>query len=284
MKTILFPQSIFGAATAYSAYLFEQPTANTYGALNFLLFRYPIALFWTWSNLLPFNIFNQLNEDALKEDRINKPWRPLPSGRLDQKQATLLMGTHYIIAVIVSSILGGLRQALLLILLGAWYNAWGGADKSFIIRNAINSVGILTFAFGAMEVSLGTPLVMTRPLLQWMGILASVILSTVQTQDLYDMEGDSSRNRKTMPLVVGDSSTRWWTAAIVLIFSVLCPAYWSLDWPSLVPLFLGVVIATRTLLYRTPEADKKTFWVWNAWLVSNYCLPLARFLILHCLG
>ncbi|KAI2469861.1 UbiA prenyltransferase family [Annulohypoxylon bovei var. microspora] len=282
MKTIMFPQSIFGAVTAYAACVLDQPSAS-HGTMSWLLVRYPLALFWTWSNLLPFNIFNQLSEDAIEEDRINKPWRPLPSGMISREQAASLMRKHYVSAVIVSSSIGGLRQALSLVILGTWYNAGGGADNSFIIRNIINAAGILSFASGAMEVALGTPLSMTSSWVQWMSILASVIFSTVQTQDLYDMEGDSIRDRKTMPLVVGDLWTRWYTAAAVSIFSVLCPAYWSMRWHGFVlPLLLGGLIVTRTLTWRTPGADKRTFQIWNAWLVSVYFLPVVRYLDLGC--
>ncbi|KAI1415789.1 UbiA prenyltransferase family [Hypoxylon sp. FL1857] len=279
----MFPQSIFGLMTAYAACLLHQPPIG-HGTLSWFFVRYPLALFWTWSNLLPFNIFNQLSEEAIEEDRINKPWRPLPSGIIKREQALVLMLKHYIFTVIASIGIGGLRQSFSLVLLGTWYNAGGGADRSFIIRNIINAAGILSFASGAMEVALGTPLLMTRPSVQWLCILASVIFSTIQTQDLYDTEGDSYRNRKTMPLVIGDSLTRWWTAFMVLAFSVLCPAYWSLGWHVFVlPMFLGGLVAMRTLSYRTAEADKRTFQIWNAWLVSIYSLPLLRLLLLGCL-
>ncbi|OTB02360.1 hypothetical protein M426DRAFT_74695 [Hypoxylon sp. CI-4A] len=280
----MFPQSIFGAATAYAACLLSQPTTS-YDTSSWLLIRYPLALFWTWSNLLPFNIFNQLSIEAIEEDRINKPWRPLPSGMISRNQATALMLTHYVFAVIVGVSIGGLRQSLLLIALGLWYNGFGGADRSFIVRNVINAFGILSFASGAMEVALGTPLLVNVPSMQWLGILASVIFSTVQIQDLYDMEGDSIRNRKTMPLVVGDLAARWWTALMISTFSVLCPAYWRLGWHGFaLPLGLGTLITMRTLSYRTVEADKRTFQIWNAWMVSIYFLPLAQLLVFGCLG
>ncbi|KAI0148177.1 UbiA prenyltransferase family-domain-containing protein [Hypoxylon sp. NC0597] len=283
MKTIMFPQSIFGVMTAYTACILHQPTAD-YGIWDWLFVRYPLTLLWTWSNLLPFDIFNQLSEEAIEEDRINKPWRPLPSGMINREQASSLMLKHYIFAVIVSINIGGLRQSISLILLGTWYNAGGGADRSFVIRNAINAAGILSFASGAMEVALGTPLLMTRPSIQWLGILAFVIFSTIQTQDLYDMEGDSYRNQKTMPLVLGDSLTRWLTAVMVAVFSFVCPGYWHLGWHGFViPLLLGGLIATRTLSYRSPEGDKRTFQIWNAWLVSIYSLPVLRFLDSGCL-
>ncbi|KAI1387695.1 UbiA prenyltransferase family-domain-containing protein [Hypoxylon trugodes] len=246
MKTIVFPQSIFGASTAYAACLFEQPLVAPHETPSLLLARYSLAIVWTWSNLLPFDICNQLSQEAIDEDRINKPWRPLPSGRINRKNALYMMYTHYILAILISIGLGGLRQSLLLILLGAWYNIGGGANNNFVTRNFINAAGILSFASGAMEVVLGFPLVVTKPSVEWLGILALVIFSTIQMQDLPDIEGDSDRNRKTMPLVVGNTITRWVTAILVLVFSGLPPTYWRLDWYSfIVPLLLGTLVATR---------------------------------------
>ncbi|KAI0173706.1 UbiA prenyltransferase family-domain-containing protein [Pestalotiopsis sp. NC0098] len=284
MKTIIFPQSILGTILASAACLFQENTI-AHETLDLLLFRYPIALFWTWSHLLPFNIFNQLSEDAINEDRINKPWRPLPSGRLNRRQATLMMLAHYLIAIAISVGIGGLRQGLLTIALGAWYNAGGGADNNVLVRNFINAAAYLSFASGAMEVALGSPLILNRPLLTWMCILAAVIFSTVQLQDLFDVEGDASRGRETMPLVLGDTVTRWFSAIMVVMSGIMCPAYWSLDWYGFgLPVLVGLTIAARTLAYRHPRADKRTFLIWNGWLVLIYTLPLVRYYISGCLA
>ncbi|ETS74170.1 hypothetical protein PFICI_14036 [Pestalotiopsis fici W106-1] len=283
MKTIIFPQSILGTILASAACLFQESVV-AHDAWDLFLYRYPLALFWTWSFLIPFNIFNQSSEDAIVEDRINKPWRPLPAGRLDRRRARIMMLVHYFIAIGISTMIGGLRQGLLTIALGIWYNALGGADDGFIVRNFINAAGYLSFGSGAMEVALGEPLALNRALLTWMAILAAVIFSTVQLQDIFDVEGDASRGRRTMPLVIGDAATRWCSALMVLISCVMCPAYWSLDWSGFVlPVFLGVTIAVRTLTYRDPGSDKRTFLMWNGWLVLIYTLPLVRYHATGCL-
>ncbi|KAI1852897.1 hypothetical protein JX265_012925 [Neoarthrinium moseri] len=194
------------------------------------------------------------------------------------------MYAHYILAALISLSTGGLSQSLVLIPLGTWYNALGGADTGLMTRNFVNAAGILSFASGAMEVILGTPLEMTRPLVEWFGILALVIMLTVQTQDFADMEGDASRNRKTMPLVVGEALARWSTAITVVAFSGICPTYWCLKWHGfVVPITLGSIVAIRLLSYRTIEADKMTWRIWNTWMVALYSLPLLRVLISSCL-
>ncbi|KAI0183115.1 UbiA prenyltransferase family-domain-containing protein [Xylaria flabelliformis] len=283
MKTIIFPQSIFGVIAAYTACLMEQPPSFTHGMPYFFLTRFPLSLLWTWSNVLPFNIFNQLGSQAIEEDRVNKPWRPLASGRVNERTARYMMYSHYVMAIVISSYIGGLRQSLSLLILGTWYNAFGGADKSFLVRNIINAFGYISFMSGAMEVAMGARLMATRSLVQWFGILGLVIFLTVQIQDISDTEGDRLRGRVTMPLVFGHVFTRWWTAALIWTFSSLCPAYWSLTWHSFVALVgLGSLVAIRMLIYRSVEADKRTFQIWNAWLVSIYMLPLIRFMAHGC--
>ncbi|KAI0428962.1 UbiA prenyltransferase family-domain-containing protein [Xylaria sp. FL1042] len=272
MKTIVFPQSIFGITTAFAACTLHQPFIQ-YNALDWFMIRYPLALIWTWLNLLPFNIFNQLSNAAINEDRINKPWRPLPSNRISQKQAASLI--WYI---------GGFRQSTFLLILGIWYNVGGGADNDFLMRNIINAMGILSFGTGATEVALGSQLLMKRPLIQWIGILASVISFTVQTQDLGDVEGDARRGRRTMPITIGDTNTRRLTVLFILGFSVLCPVYWSLSWHIIASLLLfGASISSRMMIYHTPEDDKWTFLTWNIWLVCIYLLPLVRYMGFNCI-
>ncbi|KAI1283342.1 UbiA prenyltransferase family [Xylaria sp. FL0933] len=284
MKTIVFPQSILGATTAFAACTLHQPFVQ-YSTFDWFMVRYPLALIWTWLNLLPFNIFNQLSNAAINEDRINKPWRPLPSNRISQKQAASLMYVHYIVAILAGWYIGGFRQSLLLVALGVWYNIGGGADRSFLIRNIINAMGILSFETGAIEMALGRQLLMTGPLIQWIAILASVISFTIQTQDLQDIEGDARRGRRTMPIAIGNIRTRRLTGLFILGSSVLCPLYWSLTWHIIVSLLLlGILISCHMIIYRTLEDDRRTFSVWNVWLFCLSLLPLVRYMGFDCMG
>ena len=280
MKTIMFPQSIFGTMTALAAYSLGQPTSLS-PTVETIVVRFPIALFWTWINLLPFNIQNQLDDSAIEEDRVNKPWRPLPSGRVSTSKARIWMYLFYCAAVLASIQVGGLRQCVALLGLGYWYNRAGGSDCSWAVRNLINAYGFISFASGAMECALGSPVLPTRSLVQWFGIIGAIVFSTVQTQDMYDMEGDSARGRSTLPLVVGDVPARWSIAIAVMLFTYVCPLYWNAQWSKcLFVIGLGCAVSIRTLRYRTVAADKRTFQLWNLWLVSIYTIPIVK----HFLG
>src|ERR1700734_2784258 len=67
-----YPQSVFAAAAA--------PLAS--------FDRLPHVIFWVWLHLLQFDVSNQYLDPT--EDTLNKPFRPIPSGRVTLRQAQIL--------------------------------------------------------------------------------------------------------------------------------------------------------------------------------------------------
>ena len=244
---------------------------------GYILQRAPLVVLWTWSNLLPFTIDNQRQPAAVDEDSVNKPWRPMPSKRLSPSQAKRLMFAFYLVAIIVSQRVGGFKQCITLIGLGYWYNDLKGADSSCITRNFINACGFVCYSAGAMEVALGFPLPVEPGLTTWFLIIEAVVFTTVQSQDIYDQAGDALRMRKTVPLVIGDGLSRWSVAAPMAVWSWLVPLYWTSSSHGYVgPVTIGLSVIYRTLAKRSVDDDKKTFRLWNIWLVTLYCLPLLK--------
>lgn len=280
LKTIVGPQTIFGIFNGI-ALLRKQEPKDEESSLALLFLRVPVVTFWVWINLLPFAIDNQRQDVAILEDRHNKPWRTMPSGRMTPTQAKTLMCCLYPAAFCVSLYLGGVRQCLFLMVLGYSYNDLRLADWSWVSRNAINALGFCCFASGALEVTLKVPLQIMpvspeyRRVIEWLGIIAAVVFSTVQTQDMADQEGDLLRNRRSMPLAVGDVTARYFTAVMVTFWAGVCPLYWMVgNGPCLVVWGLGLGIACRTLVFRSLAADKSTFRLWNIWMAVLYALPL----------
>ena len=157
------------------------------------------------------------------------------------------------------------------------YNDLGGADQHFVIRNGINSIAYYLYGSGALKIAAGsqTQLLISRTV-EWLGIIAGVIFTTMHVQDLKDQEGDRARNRSTAPLDLGDGVSRWSILAAVVVWSLICPYYWSLGLVGFtVPLFLCLVVAYRVVWYRGIVADALTYKWWSLWLVSVFSLPLA---------
>ena len=273
LKTIVGPKTAFGIFSSLQASAFDLPSLHYSAVLK----RLPLVLFWTWINLLPFSIDNQRQPKAIKEDGVNKPWRPLPSHRITPRRATIWMLGLYPLAIMSSVYVGGLRHCLCLICLGIWYNDLEGADSSPLSRNLINSCGFLCYTSGAMEVAYGRliPLTPGSPLFHWFSVIAAVVFTTVHTQDMFDQAGDSERGRRTVPLVMGDGPSRVTIAISMAFWSWFGPWFWGLHMSAyILPMSLGVAIISRTLIFRTVADDKRTFQLWNLWIVSLYLLPL----------
>ena len=273
LKTIVGPSTAFGIVTALSgSTLTKNSSPNSLAIIG----RLPCVFFWVWITFLPFNIDNQRQAQAILEDRANKPWRSIPSGRLTASQAKYFMLICYPAALCASICLGAARQCVALIFFGWAYNDLGGADKSCITRNLINGLGYLCFTSGAAQVA-ARNLQFNSAAYQWFFIIGAVVVTTVQLQDTYDQDGDKSRGRWTVSLVLGDGSARWTIALPIIFWSLFCPAYWTLNLLGFVtPLMLGSIISFRVLWVRTRTGDKNTFKLWNLWMLTMYCLPLVK--------
>lgn len=286
LSTILIPSSTFGILNGVAISLDKRSASSTshVPTSSQILSRTPVVVLWVWINLLPFAIGNQRQPDSIHEDALNKPWRPLPSRRLPPESARRLMLFFYFIAVIFSYLVGSLPQCLLLVLLGYGYNDLNGADVSCVLRQWINACGYTCFTSGAVQVAMGgygsqshEPESLLRPLAWWYGVLACVIFTTVQTQDMYDQRGDAARDRKTLPLVFGDGPSRWMIAIPTILWSWVTPLLWNTSPLGYIIIgALGTTITTRTLILRTEVEDKRTFQFWNVWLACIYSLPLFK--------
>ena len=119
LKTIVIPQTSFGVITAFSQ---ARAGPNVQGSGEItradVLQRIPLTLFWVYITLLPFAINNQRVPEAIEEDAINKPWRPMPTGRWSPQFAKYVMLALYAFAFVISCKIGGLRSNAALIFLG----------------------------------------------------------------------------------------------------------------------------------------------------------------------
>lgn len=150
---MIYPNIVFGLVTAMSGpTLRKNQSPNPLVILSNVLYVFP----WLWLNSLLFNIANQRLPASILEDAINKPWRPLPSARLDPNQARLLLLIVVPMVFLSSIYLGATVQVLLLLALTWMYNDLGGADDNFIVRNIISALGMICYSSGATTVACGS--------------------------------------------------------------------------------------------------------------------------------
>lgn len=85
------------------------------------------------------------------------------------------------------------------------------------------------------------------------------------------------RERRTLPLAIGHWPSRVILAVAVLFWTYYGLRFWGVEgWMYAPMMCLGVVVAVRTILLRAVRDDKRTFRVWNMWLVLFYSIPFFK--------
>ncbi|KAI8942577.1 hypothetical protein NX059_000635 [Plenodomus lindquistii] len=150
--TFALPTILFGLCAALSGQIL---TTNATPSLLQTLTRIPLALTLIWLNLLAFTISNQRTPTAVEEDKVNKPYRPIPSGRIscDQARQLLLVLTPM---VGVAAYTSGVWTETGLLFVAQWmYNDLGGCEAHYLVRNLLSTVGYALFSSIALRILVG---------------------------------------------------------------------------------------------------------------------------------
>ena len=110
-------------------------------------------MLWIWSHQLMCNVSNQARSKA--EDALNKPWRPLPAGRLSECQAGTLRWVVVVVNFALSSWLGGLGSDLVLTTFGLLVTTYLydelGFSNHYLGKNFCNIWGYTMIEIGATK-------------------------------------------------------------------------------------------------------------------------------------
>ena len=233
---------------------------------------------WIWLHLLIEDISNQRQRESISEDAVNKPWRPITSGRISTLEARSVLQALVPSTLILSLLLGSFTPSVTLMTFIWLYNDLDGGDAGPWQRNAINAVALACFGRGASEVLIAE--MPTGPddavINRWHIMMAAVVATTIQAQDLPDIAGDRVRGRKTMPLLYGEMWTRGSLAIFIPVWSVVCPYFWGMTSPKswIAPLSIGSLMTVCTLFARKQPTDEMVWKLWCLWITIIYALPL----------
>jgi 4-hydroxybenzoate polyprenyltransferase len=273
--TFVVPNTAFGmfGALAGSTLIIHSSATIT------VLARLPLVVFFNWSNLLIFDLANQRLPESATEDALNKPWRPVPSGRLTSShlRRAMLFFIPIVLAVNHFALHVGLESGLLFIL--TWlYNDLGGGDEDWVLRNAIIAVAFGLYNAGSIKTAAGINLsqhtVFTVVGWQWIIMISGVIFTTMHVQDMKDVGGDRARGRRTAPIVLGDMAARWSIAVPVIFWSWVCLWFWKFHFTGLAVIGIGAIVAWRCINLKEKSADRRTWQLWAFWTAVLYTLPL----------
>ncbi|KAH7313890.1 UbiA prenyltransferase family [Stachybotrys elegans] len=276
-KTILLPQATFAISAAVSgAQLTTTWSEDGGGGLDAV--RLAQMLAWIWVNLLVEDIANQRLEDAIAEDQINKPWRPLPAGRLTPEEARDWLMASIVMSVAVSAAMGALTPTLSLLPMVWMYNDLHGSSSGFLIRNILNGCGLMNFSWGSLHVLAGGELLPRG--VAWIAMTGSIVMTTIHAQDLPDQEGDKARGRRTIPLTLGQRAARWSLVVTVLFWSLAAPVFWGASlqggggcWWVSVPA-VGSAMVWLAVQRWGQEWDEVVWKLWCLWMAMIYALPV----------
>lgn len=227
-------------------------------------------LFWLYA--YTFCVSNQIA--GIEEDRLNKPDRPLVTGVISYRGAQQRWLASMVLYALCGWQFGVLEWVFLWQLVTMLYN-FGGWSTHWLTKNLSMSFGSLAQLACAWQ--LITPI--TPEARRWVILLSFVVFAIIAVQDLRDIAGDRVGGRRTLPLVWGETLTRtlltigfgglpvllvnWMLQLAGYSFAVLvCGTCLAL---------LSWIIAARVSLYRTPEADHRTYTLFTL----IYCAILA---------
>nr|AVY05505.1 digeranylgeranylglyceryl phosphate synthase protein [Nodulisporium sp.] len=276
--TFAVPNTAFGILSAFaSSVLIEGPSSPVTNPPKMqILRRLPQVLAFNVVNLLVFTLANQRTPESVEEDRINKPWRPIPQGRITIERTRRVMLAAIPATVALNHALGVERQGVLILLLTWLYNDLGGGDEAFL-REIIISIAYGLYNSGSLTVALGPEYyALSSRGMAWVAVISGVILTTMQVQDLKDQEGDKTRGRKTIALFLGEHISRASLAFFVCFWSCVCAHFWVLELAHLALLaIIAAVLVTRLLFARLSfEGNARAWRFWCIWHSSLYILPL----------
>ncbi|CAG8756381.1 35823_t:CDS:2 [Gigaspora margarita] len=240
--------------------------------------------------------FSQIS--SVEEDRINKPFRPIPSGLITIRDAKHRLVAISFIFPVTAYIIGGLPLLFLCFMWQAWviFNELLNLGKNAFYKNFFSAFGTWIQLVGSYYIIIGTNLKIFELLNSELNIfklgICFFVMTTAQVQDLRDQKGDKFVGRKTLPLLIGDNICRWFTI-LMLIISLLVIRYISNNFLQViveknfeaninngfVPYEFGIIefilialnvsSCIRLFIYRQPKQDNITY---QRWYGGFYCM------------
>ncbi|TMI21564.1 hypothetical protein E6H31_05525 [Candidatus Bathyarchaeota archaeon] len=185
-------------------------------------------------------------------DRVNSPGRPLPSGRVNTREAIVLAVVLSVAAIGFSALLGlwTFLTAFLALALMIYYNTRG--KKTGLIGNAVVSFNVaLPFFFGGLAVSKISPLLFIFSVVAFLANFGREV-----AKGIADVKGDSLRQVRTLAVVRGTKVAALASAGLFVTAVLL----------SFLPPFLESI----SLLYFPPVIVADVGFLYSAYrLVGN---------------
>ena len=184
-----------------------------------------------------------------KIDLINKPERPIPSGRIGLKTARIYAYALFLGGTICGFLISYLTNnwipfAIVLLADVVLYLYASKLKSTPLIGNL--TVGFMTglcFAFGGF--SIGTPQMIYTSI--FLGFFAFVMTTAREiTKDIEDIEGDKAEGAKTFPILYGTKISAVITFILIILDCILCPL---LYFQNIFSILYLIIIAIAVIIF-----------------------------------
>lgn len=192
-----------------------------------------------------------------KIDKINKPYRPIPSGRISRKNALIYSILLFLIGVVFASIVS------LPFLIIAIFNIFVAVAYPYKLKKvplvgnmAISYLAISTYLaagliIGSFSSLLASPLLILA-LICFFGVLSREIFKSIE-----DMKGDKKLKLKTLPIVIGEKNSTLLARIFLLVgilLLIIVPYYYGIfsDW-----YWVAILPPIFVCIYALLEAEAK---------------------------
>ena len=192
--------------------------------------------------LLPFSVSNQMPKQMILEDKINKPYRPLPSKIITISQAQSRFYIYTIFYVVISWYQNCLFSCVVWMSFMWMYNQknW---SRFWFFKNLVMSIGAISLFSGQWSVismhinntykfntgCTGTTSMMgikgatdlNISIMRWIFIESFCIGLGISMQDIRDMKGDKMTGRVTLPILLNDKIGCFYTRVVFCLINVV---------------------------------------------------------------
>lgn len=247
----------------------------------------------SWFYLYQHTLSNQIL--GFKEDKINKPDRPIVKGLTTIQGETI---RYYFVSLFYAlySATWGIYSFCfaLLWIITVWLHNWMGTSRYWYLKCLYMGTGTVALAFGCWndvtQDLQGAPSFSLQSI-TYLGSVSMVLVPfLVSVQDLRDIKGDLLIGRTTLPIAIGEKPCRFLlrvlfsVAPLVQHFTLFKNPNVSVygDGIIMVSFFYEIMIALlmfwiayRVVEYRSKEEDHFTYMLFTYW----FCLVLAGFWI-----
>lgn len=182
-------------------------------------------------------------------DLINKPERPIPSGRISvtagRNYGYLLFLLGTICGFLISFLTNNWIPFLIVLLADVVLYLYAHKLKSTPLLGNL-TVGFMTgfgFVFGGF--CLNNPTIITTSI--YLGFFAFVMTTARElVKDIEDMEGDKAEGAKTLPIIYGERITAILAFILIIVDCALCPL---LYYNQIFSFYYLIVIAIAVILF-----------------------------------